>query len=95
MAAYMIARVKVTDPTRYRKYVESTPPTIAKFGGRIIVRGGQTVTLEGSEETRRVVILEFPSLEQAQAWYASDDYQTVRELRVGAAEGDFLAVEGV
>lgn len=95
MAAYMIARIKVTDPTRYQKYVESTPPTIAKFGGRFIVRGGETVTLERPEETRRVVILEFPSLEQAKAWYASEDYQTVRELRIGAAEGDFLAVDGV
>lgn len=43
MAAYMIARVKVTDWTRYQKYVESTPPTIAKFGGRLIARGGETV----------------------------------------------------
>jgi len=95
MAAYVIARVEVTDATRYRKYVESTPPTIAKFGGRFVARGGQTVSLEGPDETRRVVILEFPSLERAQAWYASDDYQTVRELRVGAAEGDFLAIDGV
>ncbi len=95
MAAYMIARIEVTDPTRYQKYVESTPPTIAKFGGRFIARGGHIVTLEGPEETRRVVILEFPSVEQAQAWYASDDYQTVRKLRIGAAEGDFLAVDGV
>jgi len=95
MAAYMIARVKVTDPQRYRKYVEATPPTIAKFGGRFVVRGGQTVTLEGAEETRRIVILEFPSLEQAQAWYASEDYQTAKTLRAGAAEGDFLAVAGV
>lgn len=95
MAAYMIARVKVIDPTRYQKYVESTPPTIARFGGRFIARAGQTVTFEGPEETRRVVILEFPSMEQAKAWYASDDYQTVRELRIGAAEGDLLAVNGV
>jgi uncharacterized protein (DUF1330 family) len=83
MAAYVIARVKVTNWTRYRKYVESTPPTIAKFGGRLIAGGGQTVSLEGPEETRRVVILEFPSLERAKAWYASDDYQAVREMRRG------------
>jgi uncharacterized protein (DUF1330 family) len=95
MAAYMIARVKVTDPARYQKYVEATPPTIAKFGGRFIARGGQAVTLEGSEETRRLVILEFPSLERAQAWYTSDDYQTAKKLRAGAAEGDFLIVAGV
>ena len=95
MAAYMIARVKVTDPQRYRKYVESTLPTIEKFQGRFLARGGRTVTFEGPEETRRIVILEFPSLERAQQWYASEDYQTVKKLRAGAAEGDFLAVEGV
>jgi len=95
MAAYMIARVRVTDSERYRQYVAATPPTIAKYGGRFIVRGGQTVTLEGSEETRRVVILEFPSREQAQAWYTSDGYQAAKKLRAGAAEGDFLMVEGV
>lgn len=95
MAAYMIARVKVTDSARYQKYVEATPPTIAKFGGRFIARGGQTVALEGAEETRRVVILEFPSLERAQQWYASADYQAAKKLRAGAAEGDFLIVEGL
>ena len=94
MPAYVIARVEITDPVRYRKYVESTPATIAKFGGRFMARAGRTVTLEGPEETRRVVILEFPSLEQAQAWYASEDYQTVRQLRLGAAEGELLAVDG-
>lgn len=41
------------------------------------------------------MILEFPSLERAKAWYASDSYQTVKKLRAGAAEGDFLAIEGV
>ena len=95
MAAYMIARVRVTDPTRYQKYVASTLPTIEKFGGRFLARGGRTVTFEGSEETRRVVILEFPSLERAQEWYASEDYQTVKKLRVGAAEGSFVMVDGV
>ena len=95
MAAYMIARVKVTDPTRYQKYVASTLPTITKFGGRFVARGGRTVTLEGPAEARRIVILEFPSLERAQQWYTSDDYQTVKKLRVGASEGEFLLVDGV
>jgi uncharacterized protein (DUF1330 family) len=95
MAAYMIAQIKVTDPTRYKKYVESTLPTIEKYGGRFLARGGRTLTFEGPEETRRIVILEFPSLERAQQWYASEDYQTVKKLRVGAAEGKFVVVDGV
>ncbi|MHC4260651.1 MAG: DUF1330 domain-containing protein [Planctomycetota bacterium] len=94
MAGYVIARVEVTDPERYKEYLKLTPATIAKFGGRFIARAGETLSLEGPEETRRVVILEFGSLEQAKQWYHSDDYQRVRKMRVGAAEADFLAIDG-
>jgi uncharacterized protein (DUF1330 family) len=58
MAAYIIVRVEVTDRIQYSKYAEQTPATIAKFGGRFLARGGESVTLEGPDETRRVVILE-------------------------------------
>ena len=95
MAAYVIARVEVTDRQRYKKYLELTPATIAKYEGRFIARGAETMTLEGPEEKRRVVILEFPSFERAKQWYNSEEYQAVRKLRVGAAEGDLLAIDGV
>ena len=95
MAAYVIVRVEVTDPAQYRKYTDKTPATIARFGGRFLVRGGESATLEGPQETRRIVILEFPSLERAKAWYASDDYQTVKTLRADAAQGELLVVNGV
>ena len=95
MAAYMIARVEVTDWHRYKEYLEATPATIAKYGGRFIARGAETLSLEGPEETRRVVILEFPSLERVKQWYHSDDYQAARKIRAGAAEADFLAIDGV
>jgi uncharacterized protein (DUF1330 family) len=95
MAAYVIVRVEISDWVQYEKYTERTPATIAKFSGRFLARGGESVTLEGPDETRRVVILEFPSLQQAKAWYTSDDYQTVKTLRVGAAQGELLVVNGV
>jgi len=95
MAAYVIVRVEVTDWQRYKKYIEATPATIAKFGGRFIARGGETLSLEGPQETRRVVILEFPSLERAKQWYYSDDYQVAKKIRAGAAAGEMLAIEGV
>ncbi len=95
MAAYVIARVEVTDGQRYKKYLELTPATIAKFGGRFIARAGEALSLEGPKETRRVVILEFPSLERAKQWYRSDDYQTAKKVRAGAAEADFLAIDGI
>jgi len=64
MPAYIIARVECNRWDRYCEYTKATPAAIEHFGGRFIVRGGEMVTLEGPEETRRVVVIEFPSLEK-------------------------------
>ena len=95
MTAYIIARINVTDMDQYKKYLEVTPGIIESFGGRFIARGGETVTLEGPEETRRVVLLEFPSLERAVAFYNSEEYAAARKLREGAAEASFIATAGL
>ena len=95
MTAYIIARINVTNMEQYKKYTAVTPEVINQFGGRFIVRGGEKVTLEGPEETNRVVVIEFPSLEQAQAFYSSDAYQAAKKLREGAATGQFIIVDGV
>jgi len=92
---YLIARIEVKDWERYRKYTQTTPEVIARFGGKFIVRGGDVVTLEGEPETRRLVLIEFPSVEKAQEFYHSPEYQRIKELRNGAAIGQFLAVDGV
>ena len=94
MPAYIIARVQVTDWERYREYTRATPAAIERFGGRSVVRGGEMITLEGPQETGRVVIIEFPSLDQAKAFYHSEDYSRAKKLRAGAATGQFLAIEG-
>lgn len=95
MSAYVIVRVEVTDWERYGEYMKGSPASIARFGGRFAARGGETATLEGPAETRRVVILEFPSLQRAKEWYYSDEYQTLKEMRAGAATASFVAVEGI
>lgn len=95
MPAYLIARVQVTDWERYREYTKLTPGAIARFGGRFIVRGGENLTLEGPPETGRVVVIEFPTFEQAKAFYNSADYARARKLREGAATGQFILVDGV
>ncbi len=95
MPAYIIARVEVTDASRYQEYTKLTPAAIARYGGAFIVRGGKTVTLEGEPETRRLVVIEFPSLDRAQAFYDSPEYRAARQVRAGAAISQFLAVEGV
>ena len=94
MTAYIIARVEVRDWDRYRDYMKHTPRVIARFGGQFIVRGAEIHTFEGPPETRRIVVIEFPSLEQAKAFYASDEYGAVKALREGAGEGQFMAMDG-
>lgn len=95
MSAYLIVRAKVTDWQQYRKYMEKTPDLLAKYGGRFIVRGGVAVTLEGPEETARIVVIEFPSLAKAQEFYHSAEYVEAKALRKEAASAQFVAVEGV
>ena len=95
MPAYVIARVNVTDPDQYEKYKALSPGAIAAYGGRFIVRGGETEVLEGEPEARRVVVVEFPSMEQARTFYDSPEYREARAARAGAAEGQFLLVDGV
>ncbi len=84
----------MTDWERYREYTRATPAAIAKYGGQFIVRGGEMITLEGPPETGRVVIIEFPSLNQAKAFYDSEEYSRAKKLREEAATGQFLAIEG-
>jgi len=94
VSAYIIARVDVRDRERYGDYMKHTPRVIAQFGGRFIIRGGAVTTLEGPAEDRRLVVIEFPSLDQAKAFYASPEYTAVKALREGAGDGQFLLVDG-
>lgn len=94
MAAYLIARVDVTNPEAYEDYKKLAAPAIAKYDGRYLARGGTTATLEGPEEDRRVVIVAFPTLEQARKFYDSPEYREAKAARAGAATGQFVIVEG-
>lgn len=95
MAAYIIVLADVMDREQYAKYTQVTPAVIAQFGGRFIARAGRTQTLEGPPEKRRVVLIEFPSFEQARAFYDSEEYAQARALRAGAAMASFILVDGV
>lgn len=93
--AYLIARVDITDPEQYRHYLNATPSVIEKYGGKAIARSIEPLTLEGSEETRRIVILQFPTVGKAREFYHSPEYQKARKLREGAAIGELIVVEGI
>ncbi len=94
MSAYLIVRVQITNPDAYEAYKRLAAPAIEQYGGRYLARGGRTVTLEGPEERGRIVVVEFPSVEQAQTFYRSPEYQKAIEARTGAANGQFVVVEG-
>lgn len=95
MAAYVLVGVDVADPGAYAEYTRDVPASLEPYGGRFIVRGGAYEVVEGTFTAPRIVLLEFPSLEQARAWYASDAYQSILPLRKLHAETQFLLmVEG-
>jgi len=95
MTAYVIVHVTVTDAEKYKGYQALTPDAIAKNGGRFLVRGGPIVTMEGDEENRRVVVLEFESVDAARAFYDSPEYREARSARENAANMQMIIVEGV
>lgn len=95
MSAYLIGRIRITDPERYPAYTQLTPGIIAQYGGKFIVRGGEVISLEGPQEERRLVVVEFPSMAQAQAFYDSLEYQQAKAIRQSASEAEFVLVAGV
>ncbi len=95
MAAYVITRVEISNAAQYEKYKALSPAAVAESGGKFIVRGGESVTLEGPEETQRIVVLEFPDMETARSFYDSEQYRRAREVRAGAAELQMVVVSGV
>ncbi|MCR9220671.1 MAG: DUF1330 domain-containing protein [Alphaproteobacteria bacterium] len=95
MPGYLIARVQVHDMEQYKQYMALSPGALEAYGGRFIVRGGAHETLEGPEETGRLVVVEFPSVEQARACYDSARYREAKAKRAGAADMQMVVVEGV
>ncbi len=94
MAAYVIGEIEVTDPAVYDEYRKQVLATIEKYQGRFKVRGGKVEPLEGGWSPKRVVLVEFPSFEQASAWYRSPEYAPLIRLRQRASRGKLILVEG-
>ena len=95
MPAYVIVETDIHDPEQYEQYKAASPAAVAGGGGRFVARGGELAVFEGDWSPSRLVILEFPDLETAKAWYASENYQEAKKLRDGAARLNMVAVEGV
>lgn len=95
MAAYILAFVEVTDSETYERYKLLAPKAIVAGGGRYLVRGGAVDVLEGSHDGRRVVVLEFPSVEAAKVFYDSELYREARAVRANASKATLLLVPGI
>jgi uncharacterized protein (DUF1330 family) len=95
MPAYVLVDVTVTDPATMDEYRKQVPATVAKYGGRFLVRGGAHQTLEGDWKPNRLVVLEFPSLDAIRRWYDSEEYRGPKALRLKAGHANLVIVEGV
>ncbi|HJT60949.1 MAG TPA: DUF1330 domain-containing protein [Burkholderiales bacterium] len=94
MAAYLIAEIEVTDPAGYEDYRRQVLAVVTKHGGKFLVRGGNVKSKEGGWTPKRLVVLEFPSMAQAEKFYDSAEYAPLLRLRQSASRGKLVIVEG-
>ena len=94
MTAYFIAEVAVTDPAGYDAYRVQVPPTIEKYGGRVVARAANVTLLEGSQAPERLVIIEFDDLDALRRWYDSPEAQPLNSLRQRVSKSRAIAFEG-
>lgn len=95
MPAYIIVQIDIKDPSRYEEYKNLAPASIAKYGGKYVVRGGKVDVLEGKWKPNRLVILEFESVQRAKDWWSSRQYREARDLRNQIADAQMIVVEGL
>jgi uncharacterized protein (DUF1330 family) len=95
MAGYVIVEIDVTDPVGYEEYKKKAAAAVNQYDGKYIVRGGATETLEGDWQPKRIVILEFPSMQRAKEWLHCAEYREPRKMRHRTAKTNMILVEGV
>ena len=94
MAAYIVVEVDVKDAERYADYRTMVPASLAVYGGKFLIRGGQVENLEGDWEPQRFVIIQFESVDQAKRWWDSEEYRQARNLRQETSDTRMIVVEG-
>lgn len=95
MAALLISTIEITDPVGYEEYRKLVAPVLARLGGKFLVRGGAIHHLEGEWQPKRVVVVEFESVEKAKAFSDSPEYAAAKEIRHRTSESSVIVVEGV
>jgi uncharacterized protein (DUF1330 family) len=95
MAVYFIVDVNIDDPQSYAEYSKQVGPMVARSGGRFLVRGGATETIEGDWQPQLLVVIEFADTEHFRAWYDSPEYAEVRTIRFQASTARAVLAQGV
>lgn len=95
MPAYIIVQISVHNASEYEDYKLLTPASLENYGGKFVVRGGQTETLEGDWNPERLVILQFPTVQKAKDWWNSPEYAPAKKLRHKTATSQMIVVQGV
>jgi uncharacterized protein (DUF1330 family) len=95
MAAYVISELEVRDPVAIETYRTIAAKSIAKYGGRYLVRNGAASVAEGGPPPNNFVVVEFPSMERLREWYASPEYAEALKVRRTALDRRLIFVEGV
>ncbi|HWY51565.1 MAG TPA: DUF1330 domain-containing protein [Chthoniobacterales bacterium] len=95
MAAYVIVEIEVVDPVGYEEYKKQAAATVHQHGGKYIVRGGKAEVLEGDWNPKRIVVLQFESMERAKEWLNCEEYREPRKMRHRTAKTNMILVEGV
>ena len=95
MAAYVIGAIQnVSDPAAFAEYQKLALPTIAKYGGKVVVGGGKIEVADGNWSPVFIVVVQFESLRQAKRWYNSADYNPLVSRRTASATSGVIFVDG-
>ncbi len=94
MSAYLVANYRITNPDGYAAYPPAVAPTLEPFGGELVIADFASEAIEG-QPLPVTIVVKFPSKEAAKAWYQSDEYQAILNLRTDNTEGSVVFVDGV
>lgn len=96
MSAYVIGQLKINNRDAYQAYLDGFQPSFERHGGELLATSAQeTEVLEGSWSLPRTVLMRFPSVDAAKAWYHDPDYQALANIRQANADTNLVIVEGL
>ena len=93
MPAYVVSMMSIHDADTYKQYTDRTPPLVKKYGGKFLTRGEAFTCVEGNVYDGRLVILEFPSKADVEAWFNDPDYQEAMTFRHASSTMNYLLLQ--